>query len=173
MRLGFNQLKPVIYFAEDSTGKRICNDFSIRLTKFGNLPEKIKEVAEKCRNSSHLNMLHKGDSQDFVDCHRFSLIVGESLRETINYETYLKLDEYDKDRFARRVSKIILISEAENLWLSSKAIQRDDDDYDDVYIPMVSIHLRKSMTKNEVSSLLEQELKDKESKLSKLGILRK
>lgn len=168
MRLGFDDWMPVIYFAEFSTGKRISDEFSICVTKHESLREKIKMEAEKCRNK-WTNMFHCGERIFFLDDRQLTLIIGKSLSEKIDYNSYLKLDNNDKAEFAKIISKIILVSQEHKFWLSSQPVIEDSSSRFG-YIPMVHIHLSESMTKDDVNNLLEKELNNKESKLSKLGI---
>lgn len=167
MRIGLNGYKPEIYFAQYSTGKRICNDFEIYATTFQSLKYKILKEAEECRNS-HRDMLHKGLDLEFTDSHILTQIIGKSLKEKIKYSTYKSLSEADKQKFARIFSEIILNSEANNLYVSSCPFDVSADR--NAYIPLIRIHLGSSMTKEKLNGLIDKELQQKNSKLHKLGI---
>lgn len=165
MRIEFNGCQSHIYIGEYSTGKRICNDFEARLTKLDSLQPKIVAEANRCR-ASYNNMLHAGYYEQFVSCHKLTIIIGESLKEKLDYKTYTNLNEFDKAKFSRIISKIILKSEVNLLNLSSGPYWKRDY----ACVPFVYIHLGSSMTKNRLNDLIDHEFQKENSKLKNLGI---
>lgn len=155
----YDSLPIGIYGQEYSTGRRICDDFEVRLRKLDSLQPKIREEAEKRRDDP--NMFHKGFYVSFADGHKLTTIIGDSFRCKIDYQTYQNCNEFDKAKFARTVSKIILNAAANDVFLSNSTGSNR---------PHVKIHLGPSMTQAKLETLLVEEYKKDDSKLAKLGI---